>query len=253
MERPPVYSLEVYSDRALLPELLKGVLTTLFFHRLFIPLRALTIELLDLTLPSIDDPSLLSLLDTKISTLLRSLDSSSSSSSSSPRLGFPSSFPSISSWGGLTGASERGGNTGLQKGQMVVQFFERGVVKKTQRGVGGWFGGIAGVVRDERVVWEEWRVNVTVLPQAGGQGGRGEAERAKVRRQIEDQLRSTILKIITLAGTEKLHIPPIHTADSNPFPYDILITQKGDIAGGNTGGGAGGGAGGSWGKVGSIF
>lgn len=62
---------------------------------------------------------------------------------------------------------------------MVVQFFERGVVKKAQRGVGGWFGGIAGgiggMAKDERVVWEEWRVNVTVLPQAGGQGGRGEA------------------------------------------------------------------------------
>lgn len=56
-------------------------------------------------------------------------------------------------------------------------------------------------------------------------------ERAHARRQIEDQLQATILKIIAVASAEKNHVPPITTNDANPFPYTIALLPKGETWG----------------------
>lgn len=52
------------------------------------------------------------------------------------------------------------------------------------------------------------------------------AERAKVRRAMEQTLLTTAMKIVTFANTHKDHIPPITTQGSNPFPYKINVDQK---------------------------
>ncbi|KAF8241719.1 DUF1649-domain-containing protein [Wilcoxina mikolae CBS 423.85] len=184
MDRPPVFSLEVLTDRALLNDILKGVLCTIFFHRFFSSFRPKTRDLLDLTLPSFDDQELDTLIEARVASLLRSIEAS------------PSPSPT------------------LARGQLAIQFYEKRPRKAS------WF-----TKAEEKVCWEQWLLNVTIVTP------RTETDRAKARRQIEDQLQATILKIITIAGNEKNHVPPITTNDVNPFPYTIVISQKGDTWG----------------------
>lgn len=53
-----------------------ALLHTIFFHRLFPPLSPLTRDLLDLTLPAIDDVDLETLIEQRATTLVRALESS---------------------------------------------------------------------------------------------------------------------------------------------------------------------------------
>ncbi|OTB04952.1 hypothetical protein M426DRAFT_320258 [Hypoxylon sp. CI-4A] len=98
------------------------------------------------------------------------------------------------------------------RGNISVQFFE----KKRRKAwyVRAYSGG------DEEICWESWTVKVTVAEP------RTESERAKVRKAMEQTLLTTALKIVTCVNTNKDHIPPITTSESNPFPYQINVNQK---------------------------
>lgn len=117
-----------YKDLKLTILLLRlGVLHTIFFHRYFPCVRPDTFDVLDLTLPAIDDVELETLIDSRVNTLIRQ---HLSPASNSPN-------------GGV-------------RGRLAVQFFE----KKRRKG-GLWFGGLAGK-NEEEVCWEIWTVNVTI-------------------------------------------------------------------------------------------
>jgi len=104
----------------------KGVIHTIFFHRLFNPLHPSTHEVLDITLPYVSDPDIESLIEQRTNSLIRQLDVASNQSS--PQYG---SKPT--------------------RGQIVVQFLER----KRRK---GWFVAKA----DEETVWETWIVEITL-------------------------------------------------------------------------------------------
>ena len=74
---------------------LPGILHTIFFHRFFPSIRPRTWDLLDLTLPVVDDVELETLIDQRTTALIRQIDTTSNLHSNSVR------------------------------GQMAVQFFER--------------------------------------------------------------------------------------------------------------------------------
>lgn len=97
------------------------------------------------------------------------------------------------------------------RGQLVVQFLE----KKRKK---GWFVAKA----DEETVWENWVIDVTLT------SARSEPEAVRNRRQMENNLQSTVLKVIQTVNRERNHIPPITTNDANPFPYQILVNPKAD-------------------------
>jgi len=40
---------------------------------------------------------------------------------------------------------------------------------------------------------------------------------------MEKSLQKTAMKIINIVNKDKDHIPPITTAEVNPFPYQILV------------------------------
>jgi len=111
-----------------------------------------------------------------------------------------------------------GGGATKMRGQLAVQFYE-----KRQRKA-SWF-----TKAEEKVCWEQWLLNVTIISP------RTEADRTRARRQIEDQLQTAILTIITTAGNKKDHVPPITTNDTNPFPYSIIVSPKGDTWGARMG------------------
>ena len=101
-----------------------GILHTIFFHRYFPSIRPANVDILDLTLPAINDVDLETLIDSRVTTLIRQ---HLSSSANSPN-------------GGV-------------RSRIAVQFFE-----KRRRKGGLWFGGKG----EEEICWEIWTVDVTI-------------------------------------------------------------------------------------------
>ncbi|EKJ75069.1 hypothetical protein FPSE_04781 [Fusarium pseudograminearum CS3096] len=211
-QEPPEFILDVFTDPRSVRDVVKGwflspdghttlyeaprylttsttlcLLHTIFFHRFFPSLVPQTREVLDLTLPYVDDDELETMIEQRVAAFERQIDTQRSS-------------------GGTNNAS--GGSATGGRGQLVVQFFEKRRRKAwLSRG-------------DEEVCWECWTIKVTVAEP------RTESERAKVRRAMEQTLLTTAMKIVTFANTHKDHIPPITTQGTNPFPYKINLDQK---------------------------
>jgi autophagy-related protein 101 len=144
--RPPEYIIEVFADPSSVKDVVRGtspyflpsmptihlsskpnisgigILHTIFFHRFFPSIRPKTRDVLDLTLPVVEDVELETLIDQRTATLVRQLDTSSD-----------------------LGAR----NTGV-RGLMAVQFFE----KKRRK---AWF-----TKGEEEVCWEQWTLDVTL-------------------------------------------------------------------------------------------
>ncbi|KAH7359743.1 hypothetical protein BKA66DRAFT_472345 [Pyrenochaeta sp. MPI-SDFR-AT-0127] len=73
--RRPEYNLDIFADAACVKDVVKAILHTIFFHRYFTSISPLTRDLLDLTLPAIDDVDLETLIEQKTFTLVRAIDS----------------------------------------------------------------------------------------------------------------------------------------------------------------------------------
>lgn len=204
---PPEFILDVFSDPRSVRDVVKAILHTIFFTRFFPSLTPRTREVLDLTLPYVDDDELETMIDQRAAALERQLESERSSAVAGvnhhhhhtnkqeppPRPPLPN----------VIGPGAGGG-----RGQVAVQFFEKRRRKAwLSRG-------------DEQVCWECWTVKVTVAEP------RTESERAKVRRAMEQTLLTSAMKIVTFANSHKDHIPPIITQGGNPFPFKINVDQK---------------------------
>ncbi|GFF22009.1 meiotically up-regulated gene 66 protein [Aspergillus udagawae] len=185
---PPEYFLEIFADTTTVRDVLKGILNLIFFHRYFPSIRPTTFDVLDFTLPAIDDVELETLIESRISALVRQHTSATSTHE---------------------------GGSGV-RGRIAVEFYE----KKRKRS-GAWFSGLAGK-GEEEVCWEVWNLDVTIATP------RTESERAKVRKAMENMLQKAALKILAVVNRDKDHIPPITTSDSNPFPYRIVLNPRSD-------------------------
>ncbi|KAG5913524.1 hypothetical protein E4U42_001083, partial [Claviceps africana] len=123
---PPEFILDVFTDPRSLRDVVKGILHTIFFTRFFPALSPRTRDVLDLTLPYVDDDELETMIDQRAAALERQLDVERSS--------------------GGRDASTNGG----ARGQVAVRFFEKRRRKAwLSRG-------------DEEVCWESWTLKVTV-------------------------------------------------------------------------------------------
>ncbi|CCU82555.1 DUF1649 domain-containing protein [Blumeria hordei DH14] len=120
--RLPEYIIEVFADPSSVKDVVRGILHTVFFHRFFSCLRPKTRDVLDLTLPFVDDVELETLIDQRTAALIKQLDTKSDT------------------------ASRNGG----VRGMIFVQFFE----KKRRK---AWF-----TKGEEEVCWEQWTLDVTL-------------------------------------------------------------------------------------------
>lgn len=146
--RPPEYIIEVFADPSSVKDVVRGklflrlpfhsakdpieneeltstilgILHTIFFHRFFPSVRPKTRDVLDLTLPFVDDVELETLIDQRTAMLVRQLDTS----------------------------SDMGARSTGVRGSMAVQFFE----KKRRK---AWF-----TKGEEEVCWEQWTLDVTL-------------------------------------------------------------------------------------------
>ncbi|KAI9762340.1 MAG: ER membrane protein DP1/Yop1 [Chaenotheca gracillima] len=121
--RPPEYILEVFADPSNVKDTVKAILHTIFFHRFFPSVRPKTRDLLELTLPFIDDLELETLIDQRTIQLIRQIDTTASNNLHSNSSG---------------------------RGQIAVQFFE----KRRRK---AWFS-----KAEEEVCWEQWTLDVTL-------------------------------------------------------------------------------------------
>ncbi|CAI7656866.1 hypothetical protein N7533_004105 [Penicillium manginii] len=190
---PPEYFLEIFADTTSVRDVLKGVLNLIFFHRYFPSIRPVTFDVLDLTLPAINDADLETLIESRVEALVRQHLSSA-----------------------VSAQDRKAGGGGGVRGRIAVEFYE-----KKRRRSGMWFGGLAGN-GEEEVCWEIWTLDVTIATP------RTESERAKVRKAMENMLQKAALKILNVVNKDKDHIPPITTSDSNPFPYRIVVNPRTD-------------------------
>ncbi|KAF1983420.1 DUF1649-domain-containing protein [Aulographum hederae CBS 113979] len=186
----PTYTLDLFADPSFVKDVVKAILHTIFFHRYFTPITPLTRDLLDTTLPAIDDVDLETLIDQRATALVRAIDTKS-----------------------YNQQAQGGGQGG--RGQIAVQFFE---TKRKRKPTARYFG--FGGKADEDICWEMWVLDVTLATP------KTESDTVKVRRAMEKSLQKTAMKIITIVSKEKDHIPPITTTDTNPFPYQILVNPK---------------------------
>lgn len=135
--RPLTYTLDLFADPTFAKDIIKAVLHTIFFHRYFTPIVPLSRDLLDLTLPAIDDVDLETLIEQRADSLVQELGSGQGG-------------------GGGSGAGARfggvGGVAGASRGQLVCEFYE-----KRRRKAYFSFG-----KGDDEVCWEQWTLDVTL-------------------------------------------------------------------------------------------
>lgn len=112
-----------------------GILNLIFFHRYFPSIRPTTFDVLDFTLPAINDVDLETLIDTRVSSLVRQHLSTAA------------------------GAGSGSGESSGVRGRIAVEFYEK---KRRRPGAGMWFGGLAGKSGEEEVCWETWTLDVTI-------------------------------------------------------------------------------------------
>lgn len=166
--------------------------------------------MLDFTLPAINDADLETLIESRISALVRQHLSSAA--------------------GGQDGQIVGGG--GGVRGRIAIEFYE-----KKRRRSGHWFGGLTAK-GEEEVCWEIWTLDVTIATPRTESGmyslrvplsrANLDTERAKVRKAMGNMLQKAALKILSVVNRDKDHIPPITTSDSNPFPYRIVVNPRAD-------------------------
>jgi autophagy-related protein 101 len=131
---------------------LSAIIHTIFFHRYFIPVTPKTRDLLDTTLPAVDDVALDTLIDERATMLARALESNPQSNPQNMR---PSTHAhTVSTLYGRSGGTGGGNGTGVNgqsgRAQIVVQFLE-----KKRRKTYFSFG------KDEEICWEQWTLDVT--------------------------------------------------------------------------------------------
>ncbi|KAI1397080.1 DUF1649-domain-containing protein [Hypoxylon fuscum] len=203
---PQEFILEAFADPASVRDVVRAILHTIFFHRFFPSLAPHSREVLDITLPYVEDAELDTMIEKRAAELARELDAERS-----VHHAYPPSQPVHHHHHHHQPRHAHTGGAG--RGNIQVQFFE----KKRRK---AWYMRAAYGGGDEEVCWESWTVKVTVAEP------RTDSERAKVRKAMETTLLTTAMKIVTCVNSHKDHIPPITTSEANPFPYQINVNQK---------------------------
>ncbi|KAF9349286.1 MAG: hypothetical protein J3Q66DRAFT_136851 [Benniella sp.] len=72
--QPVTFPVELIVERALLKEALRAILHTILFHRVFATIKPKDMEILDLTIPIIDDPEVDRLVEEKIAAFVKAAD-----------------------------------------------------------------------------------------------------------------------------------------------------------------------------------
>ncbi|CUM64978.1 uncharacterized protein PRCAT00002596001 [Priceomyces carsonii] len=201
------YTLNLAAERSVVRESLKGIIWTIFFHRLFGPIVPSTNEFLNVTYPMADDqPDLDSLMDEKISYLIKNEFNVLETEKTS---------------------------------HVIIQFLDKRVTKSKKKS--SWFGQGKLENAEDLKLWESWIIVVRCLPledesrsspsslssSTNGHILATHNSNEKTNTDISiESFESNLLKIIDIVDTHKDHIPPITSLESSPFPYTIEVERR---------------------------
>ncbi|KAG9064658.1 hypothetical protein KI688_002916 [Linnemannia hyalina] len=73
--QPVMFPVELTVERSYLKDALRAILHTVLFHRVFANIKPRDMDILDLTIPIIDDPEVDKLVDEKIAAFVKVVDS----------------------------------------------------------------------------------------------------------------------------------------------------------------------------------
>jgi autophagy-related protein 101 len=124
------FTIDVFADKATAKDVVAGVLHTIFWYRIFANLEPTWHDILEVSVPWIQDVDLQTLLEQRVDYFVRQIDADCNDQSQNTR------------------------------GQIVVQFSERERRRKK-----GWFG-----AKDEDLVWETWTLNIALASPRTHQG-----------------------------------------------------------------------------------
>mmetsp|Transcript_39037 Transcript_39037/g.74798 ORF Transcript_39037/g.74798 Transcript_39037/m.74798 type:complete len:208 (-) Transcript_39037:474-1097(-) len=82
--------------------------------------------------------------------------------------------------------------------------------------------------QEERLYWEQWRINLTMVRPCYTQHDNPEAARLVRHNALEESLQACMLQLLTLVGEKKEHIPPVVSSDVVCFPYEITLPSESD-------------------------
>ncbi|KAK9463239.1 autophagy-related protein [Lipomyces oligophaga] len=242
-------NIDVVLDRTLIRDVLKAILSIIFFHRFLSNIRPVTPpqEVLDVTYPAVQDAELESTIADVLGRVLSKLDSAfgsvgqvepvskspdhgfrqpiafvssstiaapSTTSNSNTQIATATSLPMSSAGPRIVNISASG-LAGLslstsRTSRINVEFYER----KTRK---AWFG-----KSEEEVCWEQWAITiVAAIP-------RDDAEKQRLHRAAELQLQNIMNKVIKIAGDYKDEVPALPARAGNPFPYQITLPEEQD-------------------------
>ena len=130
-----------------------AVLNLIFFHRYFNNVNPITFEVLDMTIPAINDADLETLIESRVNALVSPPSSPTNTNDYYPYGGYGYGYGG-SGGGGVGGAGVDGGGG---RARIAVEFLQR---RRSKSGL--WFGAFAGGKAEEEVCWETWTLKVTI-------------------------------------------------------------------------------------------
>lgn len=108
-----------------------------------------------------------------------------------------------------------------RKSQTCLSFYEK---RKRQN----WLG--IGGSQEERLFWEQWCINFEVLDPKISQAEQSSFSAPSVRSQRQAKLQSALedllLTVVRIVNEKKEHIPPVVSANTLTFPFDISVAGE---------------------------
>ncbi|KAK9466853.1 autophagy-related protein [Lipomyces arxii] len=178
--------IELVLDRATGRDVIKAVISTIFFHRMFNSVRPVQREVLDVTYCIPDDKPVEALIDSECN----AIETSDYDASEVDAFVVPPEATVVVIPSSVQPPSR------ARSSQINVRFYEKKPRKVWQ-------------MKAEEVCWEMWTVSVkwmSSLPDGSAQS----------------QVQKAMLRIIDIVNDYKDHIPPITSTEPNPFPYQIV-------------------------------
>ncbi|KAG9289813.1 hypothetical protein G9A89_015393 [Geosiphon pyriformis] len=187
---PEVFPIDLTVDRDLVGGVLRAILHTILFYRVYTNVKPKDVDFLEITYAAIDDPEIEKEVNEKVKQFERNLESHASQK------------------GQYIFKKNEEFNTSPK---IAVMFHE----KRTKK---AWFS-----KSEEEICWEQWAITIKTIVC------RREIDQLKMRKDMNKQLNYCLLNIIRFVNEKKDHIPPI-TEDNkkNPFPYQIVIPATDD-------------------------
>ena len=131
-----------------------AVLNLIFFHRYFNTVKPITFEVLDMTIPAINDADLETLIESRVNALVSPPSSPTNTSDYTYGFGYGYGYGYGGGGGGTAAAAANGGGG---RARIAVEFLQR---RRSRSGL--WFGAFAGGKAEEEVCWETWTLQVTI-------------------------------------------------------------------------------------------